>query len=157
MEVFTPLKWTPTGGNPHVKFPRLILGLPLKFSHSTLLPCENFIQNPETVLSFNRKPHTIRKSTMNHTELTIDWPCDMVVASKRCEVKISEVVHRKGEWGRGRDLPQQRLDEIGSACDTHGVTLHQALSLRRSMLRSFPGGMRRVSQSSKMGSSQGQQ
>ena len=93
---------------------------------------------------------------MNHTELTIDWPCDMVVASKRCEVKVREVVHRKGEWGRGRDLPQKRLDDISSACDTHGMTLHQALSLRRSMLRSFPSGMRRVSQSSKLGSNQGQ-
>lgn len=81
----------------------------------------------------------------------------MVVASKKCEVKVSQVVHRKGEWGRGRDLPQRRLDEISAACDTHGMTLYQGLSLRRSLLRSFPGGMRRVNRDSRMGSTMGQQ
>lgn len=81
----------------------------------------------------------------------------MVVASKKCEVKVSQVVHRKGEWGRGRDLPQRRLDEISTACDKHGMTLYQGLSLRRSLLRSFPGGMRRVNRDSRMGSSIGQQ
>lgn len=36
------------------------------------------------------------------------------------------------------------------------MTLHQALSLRRTMFRSFPKGMQRVQQFSRMGSDQGQ-
>jgi hypothetical protein len=66
-------------------------------------------------------------------------------------------LHRKGEWGRGRDLPQHRLDQIQVSCEQNHITLYQALSLRRSMLRSFPGGMARVNQSSQMGSNTGQQ
>jgi hypothetical protein len=89
--------------------------------------------------------------------ITIDWPCDSVVASKKCESTVIQVLHRKGEWGRGRDLPQRRLDEISRSCQEQGMTLYQALSLRRSMLRSLPGGMRRVNQSSSMGSAKGQQ
>ena len=50
--------------------------------------------------------------TKNQTTVSIDWPCNNVVPSKKCEVKVSQVLHRKGEWGRGRDLPQHRLDEI---------------------------------------------
>lgn len=89
--------------------------------------------------------------------ITIDWPCGMVVASENTETAVSRVLHRRGEWGRGRDLPQHRQDEIAAVCDAKGMTLHQALSLRRSMLRSFPGGMARVNQSQSMGSAQGQQ
>ena len=80
----------------------------------------------------------------------------MVVASRKSEEALCQVLHRSGEWGRGRDLPQHRLDEISQACDQYGMTLYQALSLRRSLLRSFPGGMRRVTHSSSMGSAQGQ-
>jgi hypothetical protein len=95
---------------------------------------------------------------MSHTApASIKWPCDMAVASQKNETKVREIVHRKGEWGRGRDLPQHRLDEISRACSDNGMTLYQALSLRRSLLRSLPGGMRRVSQSSSMGTSSGQQ
>jgi hypothetical protein len=90
--------------------------------------------------------------------ISIDWPCSMVVASKKCEAKVSQVLHRKGEWGRGRDLPKSRLDEISACCNENGLTLYQALSLRRTLLRSMPGGMRRMSKpNSQMGSSQGQQ
>ena len=95
--------------------------------------------------------------TKKQVSVSIDWPCTNVVASKKCELKVSQVLHRKGEWGRGRDLPQHRLDEISKVCESIGMTLYQGLSLRRSMLRSHPGGMRRVNQDSRMGSSQGQQ
>lgn len=87
----------------------------------------------------------------------ITWPCDMAVASERCENKVRQVLHRKGEWGRGRDLPPCRKDEITKVCKANGMTLYQGLSLRRSVLRSFPDGMRRVNQDSRMGSNQGQQ
>jgi hypothetical protein len=86
----------------------------------------------------------------------IQWPCRMVVPSKECETRVIQTLHRKGEWGRGRDLPQHRLDQIQVSCEQNHMTLYQALSLRRSVLRSFPGGMARVSQSSKMGSGTGQ-
>ena len=66
-------------------------------------------------------------------------------------------LHRKGEWGRGRDLPKTRLQEIQKACDINGMTLYQALSLRRTMLRSSKNGMKRVNQSKSMGSNKGQQ
>ena len=88
--------------------------------------------------------------------LSIDWPCEMVVASRNSEEMMCQVVHRSGEWGRGRDLPKERIDEISQACSQHGMTLYQALSLRRTMLRSFPGGMRRVNQSASMGTNHGQ-
>mmetsp|Transcript_7722 Transcript_7722/g.17454 ORF Transcript_7722/g.17454 Transcript_7722/m.17454 type:complete len:244 (-) Transcript_7722:44-775(-) len=87
----------------------------------------------------------------------IDWPCDKIVTSKMCESRVIHTLHRKGEWGRGRDLPEKRLGEIQAACDASSMTLHQALSLRRTMLRTFPGGMKRVTQSKAMGSSMGQQ
>jgi hypothetical protein len=91
------------------------------------------------------------------TVIAIDWPCESVVASKQCENAVIQVLHRKGEWGRGRDLAPHRLDRIHRSCQDQGMTLYQALSLRRSMLRSFPGGMRRVTQSSSMGNAKGQQ
>lgn len=74
--------------------------------------------------------------------ISVHWPCDSVVPSKKCEVAVSKVIHRRGEVGRGRDLPQHRLDEISASCEANGMTLFQALSLRRSKIRSFPGGMR---------------
>ena len=91
------------------------------------------------------------------TAVEIQWPCRMVVPSKGCETRVIKTLHRKGEWGRGRDLPQQRIDQIQAACNQNNMTLFQALSLRRSMLRSFPNGMARVNQSSQMGSNTGQQ
>ncbi len=87
----------------------------------------------------------------------IRWSCQMVVPKKRCETRVIQTLHRKGEWGRGRDLPQNRIDEIQAACNKNHMTLYQALSLRRSMLRSFPNGMAKVNRSSQMGSNQGQQ
>ena len=89
--------------------------------------------------------------------IAIEWPCNSVVASKKCESTAIHALHRNGEWGRGRDLAPHRLDEISRSCQEQGMALYQALSLRRSMLRSFPGGMRRVTHSSSMGSSKGQQ
>ena len=97
------------------------------------------------------------RNSGNDAIVSIAWPCDSIVASKKQEARVSQVLHRKNEWGRGRDLPQHRQDEISRACDTNGMTMYQALSLRRSMLRAMPGGMRRVSRSSAMGSNQGQQ
>lgn len=91
-----------------------------------------------------------------NTEVDLDWPCESVVASKKAELAVSRVLHRKGEWGRGRDLPKHRLDEISLVCEAHGMTLYQSLSLRRSMLRAKPGGMHRMSTSASMGSPQGQ-
>jgi len=92
----------------------------------------------------------------NQVIIIIEWPCDSVVASVRCERRVSQVLHRRGEWGRGRDLPEHRTREIIDSCEANGMDLYQALSLRRSMLRAQPGGMRRVSQSSQMGNGQGQ-
>lgn len=94
---------------------------------------------------------------LNLIAVDIQWPCQMVVPTKQCENRIIETLHRKGEWGRGRDLPQYRIDEITAACKKNHFTLYQALSLRRTMLRSFPNGMKRVNQSSQMGSNRGQQ
>ena len=68
---------------------------------------------------------------------------------------MARVVLRPGEFGRGRDLPRQRLLEIDAACAQHGMTRFQALSLRRQLLRAQHGNAR-VNQSSLMGSSQGQ-
>ena len=87
--------------------------------------------------------------------VNISWPCNSVVASKRVEYALKPVLHRKGEWGRGRDLPPERLDEIQKACNRHGVTLYQALSFRRGLLRSF--NRAKFHQSSAMGSDRGQQ
>ena len=78
--------------------------------------------------------------TESGISIAIDWPCHSVVKSKKRETAVSQVLHRSGERGRGRDLPQHRLDEISQACNKHGMTLYQALGLRRSMLRTFPGG-----------------
>ena len=87
----------------------------------------------------------------------IPWPLEQVVASRKSEARVSQVLHRKGEWGRGRDLPADRLREIEDACNRNGMNLFQALSMRRSMLRAMPGGMNKVNRSSAMGSNQGQQ
>ena len=88
--------------------------------------------------------------------IQIKWPCRMVVPTKKCESRVIQILHRKGEWGRGRDLPQRRIDEISAACSKNHMLLYQALSLRRSMLRSFPNGMAKVNRSSQMGSNEGQ-
>lgn len=95
-------------------------------------------------------------SNAEQTVITIEWPCDNIVPSKRCEKRVNQVLHRKGEWGRGRDLPDCRINEISDACEANGMDLYQALSLRRGMLRAMPGGMRRVQESSQMGNNQGQ-
>lgn len=86
-----------------------------------------------------------------------EWRCDLTVSSRAVENLLKPIVLKKGEFGRGRDLPALRLAEIDAACNTHGITRHQALSFRRQLLRSRPGGMRRVGQSSAMGNAQGQQ
>ena len=75
------------------------------------------------------------------TERSREWPCDMTVASAAVERALAPIVLREGEFGRGRDLPQHRLDEIDAACAEHGMHPHQALSLRRQLLRAKPGGM----------------
>jgi hypothetical protein len=85
------------------------------------------------------------------------WPCDGVVRSMSAERALAPVVLRRGEFGRGRDLPSHRLAEIESACARHGMSRFQALSFRRQLLRAQPGGMRRVNQSNAMGSAAGQQ
>ncbi len=95
-------------------------------------------------------------SSSEPTEM-IDWPCDKVVPSKRCESRVIQVLHRNGEGGRGRDLPKKRLEEIQAVCDANSMTLYQGLSLRRTLLRSFKNGMRYVTHSGAMGSSTGQQ
>jgi len=75
---------------------------------------------------------------------------------KKSENRVIQTLHRKGEWGRGRDLAQSRMDAIQAECKKNHMSLHQALSLRRIMLRSFPNGMKKVNRSSQMGSDQGQ-
>ena len=90
------------------------------------------------------------------TAFKINWPCEKVVPSKKCEARVIQTLHRTGEWGRGRDLPPHRLDEIQDACNNNSMSLYQALSLRRTLLRSFPNGMQKVSRSSQMGTNSGQ-
>lgn len=92
----------------------------------------------------------------NVVGINITWPSDSVVPSRKCESAVIRVLHRKGEWGRGRDLPQTRIDQIKACCVANSMTLYQALSLRRTLLRSFPNGMKRVTHSSRMGTPQGQ-
>lgn len=77
--------------------------------------------------------------------VNISWPCNSVVESKRVENAMRPVLHRKGEWGRGRNKAGNR----------HGMTLYQALSLRRGLLRWF--NRAKFHQSSPMGSDRGQQ
>jgi hypothetical protein len=96
-------------------------------------------------------------SDMETRPSVVEWPCDMTVASAAVERALAPIVLRRGEFGRGRALPPHRLGEIDAACAAHGMQRNQALSLRRQLLRAQPGGMRRVNQSSAMGSSQGQQ
>lgn len=88
---------------------------------------------------------------------TVIWPCDAVVDGDAVDRALKPVVLRPGEFGRGRDLPVDRLSEIDAACAQHMMTRHQALSLRRQLLRAQPNGMRRVNQSPLMGDAQGQQ
>jgi hypothetical protein len=112
-----------------------------------------------STILFGHKNNTCSIENMAQTNvenINIEWPCDAVVPSRKCENAVIQVLHRKDEWGRGRDLPQRRLDEIQSVCDQNHMTLYQALSLRRTMLRSFPNGMQRVNNSAQMGSNQGQ-
>lgn len=100
---------------------------------------------------------TMSSKTTTTDRLVINWPCGKIVPSEICERRVIQTLHRKGEWGRGRDLLQDRLDEIQAACDENSMTLYQGLSLRRTMLRSFPNGMKRVTHSKAMGGSKGQQ
>jgi hypothetical protein len=86
----------------------------------------------------------------------VTWACDAVVRGEAADRAISSVVLRPGEFGRGRDLPADRLAEIDAACAQHGMTRYQALSLRRQMLRAKHG-MQRVNQSPLMGDAPGQQ
>jgi hypothetical protein len=69
---------------------------------------------------------------------------------------MARVVLKPGEFGRGRDLSANRLEEVDNACEEFRMTRHQALSLRRSLMRQRDGN-RRVNQSAQMGSAQGQQ
>ena len=91
----------------------------------------------------------------NKKDFRIDWPCEMVVSSRRKEEAMRPVLHRRGEWGRGRDLPEERLKEIEQAGKRNGMSLYQALSLHRGLLRSFNS--KRFQSSSAMGSNKGQQ
>ena len=79
--------------------------------------------------------------------LDLEWPCNSVVASVQIERRLLSVLHRKGESGRGVDLPEARQEEIKALATKCGVTNYQALSLRRTLLRSFPSGNKRFGQS----------
>lgn len=83
--------------------------------------------------------------------LALEWPCNSVVASVQIERRLLSVLHRKGESGRGMDLPDARQEEIKAFAAKCGATTYQALSLRRTLLRSFPSGNQRFGQSPKMG------
>lgn len=108
------------------------------------------------MIASSHKINQADEATMDDC-LAIEWPCEKIVPSEKCEGRVIQTLHRKGEWGRGRDLPLDRLDEIQAACNENSMTLYQALSLRRTMLRTFPNGMKRVTHSKAMGSSMGQQ
>lgn len=86
----------------------------------------------------------------------IEWPCQLKVSSVSVETALKSVVLKEAEFGCGRDLSHPRRHEIETACIRHGMTCYQAFSFRRHLLRSQPGGMKRVSQSSAMGSAAGQ-
>ena len=88
--------------------------------------------------------------------ISITWACDAVVRGEIVDLAMESIVLRPGEFGRGRDLPADRLAEIDAACAHHAITRHQALSLRRQLLRAKRGNQR-VNQSPLMGDAQGQQ
>ena len=102
------------------------------------------------------RPPLLFVCDMEAVVLDVSWPCEGVVRSVASERALAPIVLRPGEFGRGRDLPRRRLDEIELACAEHGMHIHQALSLRRQLIRAKPGGMRRVNMSSAMGTQQGQ-
>lgn len=80
------------------------------------------------------------------------------MASVANEHAVSKTLVRPSDGlCRGRDLPAQRQKEIEEAAASNGMHLHQALSLRRQLLRAQPGGMHKFSTSGAMGSQQGQQ
>jgi len=84
------------------------------------------------------------------------WACDAVVRSEAADRAMRSIVLRPEEFGRGRDLPADRLAEIDAACAEHAMTRYQALSLRRQLIRAEHG-MQRVNQSPLMGDAHGQQ
>lgn len=89
---------------------------------------------------------------------TVDWPCRPAVASMQAELTVAKILIKKGDgFCRGRDLPERRQQQIRDVADRCGMTMYQALSLRRQILRSKPGGMYRVNTSNAMGSQAGQQ
>ena len=75
--------------------------------------------------------------------LELKWPCNNVVASVESERRLLPILHREGESGRGTDLPEARQEEIKALATECGFTLFQALSLRRTKLRSLPDGKQR--------------
>jgi hypothetical protein len=87
---------------------------------------------------------------------TVEWPCHFSVSDVSVDQALSGIVLRPGEFGRGRDLPQDRLAEIDAACAQYKMSRHQALSLRRQLLRAQPNGMQKVNYSPAMGDAQGQ-
>jgi hypothetical protein len=88
---------------------------------------------------------------------TMIWECAAVVHGIDVDRAIASVVLLPGEFGRGRDLPTNRIAEIDAVCVQHWMVRYQALSLRRQLLRAEPGGMKRVGQSHNMGNQKGQQ
>jgi len=82
--------------------------------------------------------------------------CDAVVSGETVDRAISSVLLRPEEFGRGLDLPAGRLAEIDAACAQLSMTRHQALGLRRQIMRATHG-MQRVHQSTLIGDAKGQQ
>ena len=78
----------------------------------------------------------------NHppVHLSIDWPCETIVQSKRCESRGIQTLPRTGQWGRCRGLSRAKPNEIQAGSYENRMTLYQALSFRRTLLRSFPNG-----------------
>ncbi|GIQ82568.1 protein of unknown function with TPD sequence-motif [Kipferlia bialata] len=64
----------------------------------------------------------------------IPWPCLSVVSSAT-EQRLYSVLIRKGEWGSHTTLSAPRLEEIARAVEAEDITLVQARSLRRGLLR----------------------
>lgn len=85
------------------------------------------------------------------------WKHRRPVPSVDAERTVSKVLILPGDgFCRGRDLPEKRQRQIEEVAHTHGMTLFQALSLRRQILRAKPGGMQRFAASNAMGSQKGQ-
>lgn len=123
--------------------------------------CVCFVHACHTaVYLFLFQPRLRMASVSKATERSqLVWPNRLVVRSPVVqETQLKSVLLRSGEQCRGVHLPQHRQDEIEGAARLCGMTLPQALSLRRNMmkLQALKTGARASVDSLGLGDEQGQ-